>query len=79
MHTMLDTPLVRGEREGLAVVGGVRLDMVRKQGCTLSDASLFKTLTCIQFAVALGKVHPHYIQLTAANKTRDILRIEPKP
>ena len=30
--TMLDTPLVRGEREGLAEVGGVRLDMVRGQG-----------------------------------------------
>jgi hypothetical protein len=28
---MLDTPLVRGERAGLAEVGALRLDMVRNK------------------------------------------------
>jgi hypothetical protein len=38
---MLDTPLVRGERVGLAEVGGVRLlDMVRnKDGRTMTGTS----------------------------------------
>lgn len=47
---MLDTPLVRGEREGFAEVGGVRLDMARNKGCTLAEVFLFKTLTCTRFA-----------------------------
>lgn len=47
---MLDTPLVRGEREELAEEGGVRLDMVRNkdsggvQGQTQNDRYfLFKS------------------------------------
>ena len=55
MHTMLDTPLVRGEREGFAEVGGGRLDMARNKGCTLAEVFLFKTLTCTRFA------HSRYI------------------
>jgi hypothetical protein len=38
---MLDTPRVRGEREGLAEVGGVRLDMLdmeKNKGCAWQTA-----------------------------------------
>ena len=61
MHTMLDTPLVRGEREGLAEVGGVRLDMLdkeRNKGWT--RVSLFKSLTCARCS-GQGTFHSSFI------------------
>jgi hypothetical protein len=69
MHTMLDTPLVRGEREGFAEVGGVRLDMVRNKDAQWADIFLFKTLTCTRFAHRSGQGTFHsYITCTVPDR-----------
>ncbi len=72
MRTMLDTPLVRGEREGFAEAGGARLDMAqgRKQEAMrecewrTSLVLLFKALTWVHTrlasppALSLGSSRP---------------------
>jgi hypothetical protein len=62
MRTMLDTPLVRGEREGFAEAGGARLDMAqgRKQEARrecewrTSLVLLFKALTWVHSSHSVG-------------------------
>lgn len=61
VHTMLDTPLVRGEREGLAEVGGVRLDMLDKErNKGWPGLNVFKSLTCAQRS-GQGTFHSSFI------------------